>query len=274
MNSYEIDWSGKARQACPACQKPRDTALHLMPNGVAYCHRCRSTWRRDEGSTIHAMRARTAAESARVSSARDDAERHGEVAGLAQTTWRVANLVEDGGHPYLRRKGCLAHGTRVDADGRLLVPMLIAGDLVNLQRIDAQGEKRFMPGGKARGATYTLKDCTMDDGVVFVAEGFATAATVHEASGLPCLVAFSAGNLGAAVLVARRMFPADVVIVAADNDDDGHGHNPGIEAAAEVGAQFVAPGERGDWNDMLVRYGWPGVTHWLREAERLARAAR
>lgn len=278
MSATDIDWDGKARQACPACQKPRDTALHLMPSGVAYCHRCHSTWHRDEGpaivSPIHAMRARDAADSARISSARDDAERHGDVMAKAQAAWAASKLVADDGHPYLRRKGCLAHDTRVDTDGRLLVPMRIAGYVVNVQRITPGGEKRFMAGGQARGATFTLTDLTMDDDAVFVAEGFATAATVHEATALPCLVAFSSGNLAAAVLVARKKFPDSVVIVAADNDDDGQGNNPGIEAAKQSGAPFVAPGERGDWNDMLARYGWPGVVPRLREAEEQARAAR
>ncbi len=97
--------------------------------------------------------------------------------------------------PYLARKGVQAYGVRFAADGWLLVPLRdAAGTLWNVQRIaparNRYGtDKLFMKGGsKSRSLWHMLGDAA-GAALVLVAEGYATAASLHEATGLPVAVA-------------------------------------------------------------------------------------
>ena len=108
-------------------------------------------------------------------------------------------------HPYLARKGVQAHGLRVAADGRLLVPVRDrAGELQSLQTITNDGEKRFLPGGRVAGGYFAIGNPAV---TLCIAEGFATAATIHEATGYAVAVAFNAGNLEAVTRVLREKLP-------------------------------------------------------------------
>ena len=84
-------------------------------------------------------------------------------------------------HPYLSRKGVQSHGLRVDADGSLLVPMHLNNQLVSVQRIYADGKKRFLKNGIKKGASFTIPGIA---GPMIVVEGYTTAASVVEATGL------------------------------------------------------------------------------------------
>ena len=66
---------------------------------------------------------------------------------------------------------------------------------VELQKIEADGSKRFQNGGRVAGGHYLIGDVG-NGGTLLIAEGFATAATLHEMTDLPVIVAFNAGNLG------------------------------------------------------------------------------
>jgi hypothetical protein len=84
-----------------------------------------------------------------------------------------------------------------------------------------------------------------------VAEGFATAATIHETTGRPCVVAYSASNLVPVTGILREMYGAtqDIVIVA-DNDASGVGQRYAEQASAKYGARVVIPPIEGmDAND-------------------------
>ena len=112
-----------------------------------------------------------------------DAEREREAAEArqrAEDAWSKAQAAGPDSHPYLIKKGVQAHGTRV-AGGRLLVPACdLAGDLHSLQLIDGEGVKRFLPGGAVAGHCYRIGEV---NGRALLAEGFATAATIREATG-------------------------------------------------------------------------------------------
>jgi phage/plasmid primase-like uncharacterized protein len=121
-------------------------------------------------------------------------------AATAKDTWqRLAEAPDD--HPYLLKKGIKAHGTRISADGQLLlVPMYDPnGDLVNLQHIAASGSKWFLRGGRASGCCFPIPrdGGTADETRAIVCEGFATGATITEATPYHVGVAFSASNLPA-----------------------------------------------------------------------------
>lgn len=144
-------------------------------------------------------------------------------------------------HPYLRKKGLSgAHGAKMYGD-KLLIPLRDeTGMLHSLQTIDAEGEKRFLPSGRIRGCYFSIGE--KPRGALVIAEGFATACSIHEATGLATAVAFNAGNLTAVARAMRSKFPDIRIIVAADDDFETDG-NPGltkaIEAAQAIGG-FVA----------------------------------
>jgi putative DNA primase/helicase len=225
-----------------------------IPSGRFGCWRLGidHVWRADVGRRL------TAAEEmanvrrvAEAKAARDAAlERQHEVA--AQTVdaiWTSAQAASPD-HPYLKRKGIGVHGARVTGDGRLVVPLYDQdGTLSTLQYIDHDGGKLYHPGGQTGGKFWMVG--TLDEpGALFVAEGFATAATIHEVSGRPVVVAYSASNLVPVTGILREIHGAsqDIVIVA-DNDASGVGQRYAEQACAKHGARMVMPPEPGDAND-------------------------
>ena len=77
---------------------------------------------------------------------------------------------------------------------RLLIPLGDKQDkLWSLQKILPDGEKKFLPGGKVDGCFHLFGKEPEKN--LCVAEGYATAATIHEATGYAVAVAFNAGNL-------------------------------------------------------------------------------
>jgi putative DNA primase/helicase len=160
----------------------REALSHIPAN----CDR--ETWAR----VAMAQRERDRAESQRREQARTEAA-HARAAAEAAALWAQAS--DQGESDYLSRKGVQAHGLRFSADGRVLVPLCDErGELRNVQTINASGEKRFLPGGPKSGLWHW---CGKPEGapVLAVCEGYATAASVHQATGRPVAVAFDAGNL-------------------------------------------------------------------------------
>lgn len=156
-------------------------------------------------------------------------------------------------HPYLKSKGVQTHGVRTTGDGRLMVPLYDqAGNLSTLQYIDEDGGKMYHPGGKSGGCFWMVG--TMDEpGVLYVAEGFATAATIYEMTDRPCVVAYSASNLVPVTGSLREMYGAaqDIVVVA-DNDESGTGQRYAEQACEKHGVRMVMPPIEGmDVNDFV-----------------------
>jgi len=153
-------------------------------------------------------------------------------------------------HPYLKRKGIQTHGVRITGDGRLMVPLYDAdGTLSTLQYIDEDGGKLYHPGGQT-GGKFWMVGSLDEPGTLFVAEGFATAATIHETTDRPVVVAYSASNLVPVTGTLREMYGAtqDIVIVA-DHDQSGVGQRYAEQASAKYGARMVMPPILGDAND-------------------------
>jgi len=131
-------------------------------------------------------------------------------------------------HPYLVKKRIPAMELR-QAGGCLLVPLQdIDGNLVNLQRIMPNGEKRFLQCGRITGcfALAAAREIPKD-GELYIAEGWATAATIAETLCLPVVAAMHAGNLKHVAEAIRQKYPRLALVVAADNDHRTPG-NPGM----------------------------------------------
>lgn len=161
-------------------------------------------------------------------------------------------------HPYLTKKGVGSYGLRSQGTA-LLVPMLsLDGDLLSLQRIFPPDKKRFLKGGKVDRAVFKIGDFDGAQKVV-VAEGYATAASIYEATGLPVVVAFSAGNMEKVAAPLRELLPDATIIFAGDNDDSGVGQaaiNKAAKAANGIAALCPIPG---DFNDLHQAHGLDAV---------------
>jgi hypothetical protein len=171
--------------------------------------------------------------------------------------WAEAKEVVD--HPYLKKKGVGAHGIKL-YKGDLIVPMRDKDGLLHsLQRITASGVKLNWPGGAVAGYFYTIPGTGK---FAYLCEGFATGATIHEATDATVYIAFSAGNLK----TVSPLLP-DNVIVAADDDRNTKG-NPGLSAALATKRQVISPkGLSGtDFNDLAAEKGLDEVRRQLNQS--------
>ena len=171
-------------------------------------------------------------------------------------------------HPYLVRKRIEPHGIKIDRAGRLVVPVSDnQGEILSYQTIDAEGNKRFLKGGKIEGGFYELRG---NRKVIFIGEGFATCASIHQATGFTTLVAFDCGNLAKVAKSAKEMFLGSRIVICADNDQFTEG-NPGItkakSAASLVFGEIVyptfnesdLPSKPTDFNDLHTLQGIEAV---------------
>lgn len=201
-------------------------------------------------------------------------QRQREVAAVTvESIWTSAQAASHE-HPYLQRKGIQTHGARITGDGRLVVPLYGADGLISsLQYIDHDGGKLYHPGGQTGGKFWMLG--TMDEpGTLYVAEGFATAATIHETTNRPVVIAYSASNLVPVTGTLREMYGAtQELVIVADNDKSGVGQRYAEQACAKHGARMVMPPEPGDANDYaqagndLAGLLAPAADDWLIRAD-------
>jgi putative DNA primase/helicase len=142
------------------------------------------------------------------------------------------------------------------------------GETVGLQCIYPDGQKRFIKGTPKAGAYCVLGRPSKKGPIVF-AEGYATGASVHMATGMCVVVAFDCGNLLPVARKIRAAMPEAEFLFAADDDAWTDG-NPGMtaanECAAELGGHVVAPvwihsrpEKHTDFNDLHVDEGLDAV---------------
>lgn len=195
--------------------------------------------------------------------AKRDAEQqrlNAEAAEQAQAM--LSKAIEAPDHPYLVRKGIDAHGVKA-LDGVLLVPMQdVTGKVWNVERIDADGHKKGLAGGRRNGLFFTFG--TIKDEVL-ICEGFSTGASIHEATGKPVAVAFNAGNLPHVAQALRNQSTGLDIVICGDDDHHNEintGRQKADEAGKLVGGRVVYPkltGDGTDFNDMASEAGLPAV---------------
>ena len=165
---------------------------------------------------------------------------HAEAQAKAARLWGQARPATNA-HPYLQRKRIGAIGIRQLRDMLLIPARDAAGTLHTLQFISPDGSKRFLSGGRIAGCYYAMG---RPAGSLLLCEGYATAATVFQATGEATAVAFNAGNLPTVARALRAKFPRLRIVVCADNDAATPG-NPGLtkatEAARAVGGFVAVP---------------------------------
>lgn len=219
----------------------------------------RSTWAAD-GKRMSEAERETFAKLIEAAKAKAQAERRAEHEARAieaRAEWAAA-APADPAHPYLLKKVVKPH-TLHQRGGLLIVPLFDAfGLLWNVQRIQADGGKRFKA-GRAGGLFCPVGDFN-EPRTILLCEGWATGATLHEETGHPVLCAMTAGNLLPVAKAARSAWAGAELVICADNDRQTEG-NPGVTyataAAKATWARLIVPefpgGEAGsDFNDLAA----------------------
>ena len=164
------------------------------------------------------LRRRAAEDRKRADAARKaDAEK---AAQRAAAAWN--KCLPNGECDYLARKGVEAYGLRFSPRRAALVPMLDThGKMHGLQVLRPSTQKKgrpkqyWPPGVSVKGHFHLMGLPTW---IVLVAEGYASAASIHEATGLPTAVAFDAGNMPAVAHALAKHYRGVHVLMCADDD--------------------------------------------------------
>jgi len=171
------------------------------------------------------------------------------------------------GNAYLTRKGfpaleCLTLTTTHKTGGvtyragDVVVPLHDGyGALVNLQFINADGLKRTLKGGQVKGASHIIEGQKQAGKRLWIAEGYATALTMHQLTGETVMVALSSVNLLSLASLARQKHPACQIVLAADRDLNGDGQTKAAAAAEACEGVVALPPVFGDWNDAFMLHG-------------------
>lgn len=202
-----------------------------------------------------------------------------ETAREAEKIWNEASPTGHSAYVEKKHLGGL-HGARIkESPGRgteLLVPARdIDGKMWGLQRIYADSSKYFLAGQKKVGCFHQIGgEIVGHKPLIYIAEGFATAASIHIATGVPTIVAFDAGNLEAVGRAIRDRYRNARIIYCADNDrfrETNIGVEKATAAARRVGAKVIVPvfqsdlGKPTDFNDLQMVEGIEAVRTQLKE---------
>ncbi|PIE01438.1 MAG: hypothetical protein CSA79_00545 [Thiothrix nivea] len=186
-------------------------------------------------------------------------------------------------HPYLSRKCIFPNGARQSAkryqvrpqthespeqyipEGALIIPIHDrTGNLQGIYQINDDGRK--IARGTLKGGSLWIGGGLTTGEVpnrIYIAEGYATAVSVHMRTRNPVVACFSTSNLLPIGKELRQQYPNAELIYAADNDIGSfiqiggrRIENPGKyyaeQAARSVSASVVLPlvdGVKSDWND-------------------------
>lgn len=158
-----------------------------------------------------------------------------EASVYAETIWKEAS--ECNAHPYLTRKKVKSYGVRVYKN-HLIIPIYdYKQKLTSIQYIDPEGNKRFLSGGKIKGCWYVLGDLSKAD-VAYLAEGYATAASIFEATDVPVIIAFSASQLLPVASLVQDDYPNLKIFNARDL---GSIAEKQAEKLKEIGVETFSP---------------------------------
>ena len=178
----------------------------------------------------------------------EQAKAHEEAAKKARWIWGQSKpIIDQSQHKYLIKKHIQPHGTRL-YKGALAIPLGDeSGAIVNLQFINADGSKRFLSGGRKKSCCSYIGEQTE---TILIAEGWATGASLYEATGHYVVVALDAGNLKPVAEVTRSKYPTSKIIICADNDPVGI--EKATQAAFVSNGLYIAPPTAGqDFNDFI-----------------------
>ena len=186
----------------------------------------------------------------RADRARKDSLKHSEAAIRARSIWTNATPAID--HPYLTRKQVQAHGIRQSGEA-LIIPMYRGRELRSIQRIFPSGQKLFLEGGATSAAYYPIGHI---NGRLWIAEGFATSGSIHEATGDAVACAFSGFNMAKVAKSFHKQYPDLDIRIAGDAGGEPFANEAMIACLGKSALPVFDDGDDGsDWNDFLCLYG-------------------
>lgn len=144
----------------------------------------------------------------------------------------------DDAHGYLVKKQVKGHGLRQEGD-KLVTPIRDEkGTIWSLQFINPHGDKLYVSGGVKASNFHVLGDLDKGKTVLF-AEGYATCASLHEATGLPVVEVFDASNIEPVVAaLGARLRGKDKIICG---DDDVLTHDRVVDTLnKQIASEFAA----------------------------------
>jgi len=168
----------------------------------------------------------------------------------AQNIWENAQKSTEK-HEYLQKKHIKPNTARIDNKGNLIVPLYDSnGQITSLRYISRDGKSKwFQKNGSVKGCYGILGDLK-DQGRVYIAEGFSTAASIYEATGTATIISFGKGNILPVSVALKDKHPQLEQIIVADNDKSGVGEKAAQAAAAKTRARVILIPELGmDAND-------------------------
>lgn len=209
---------------------------------------------------------------------RDDAEIAERATQQAAELYAGAEPVtEPGQHEYLiaKRLPSAPGGLRVDRKTLLIPVYNEAGQIQTVQKIfpdpdTGERERRFHRHTSTKNGFLFLgeKGEVKKTGIALIAEGYATAATIHHVTELPVFVGFSADGLLPVAEMIRRKYPDVNIIICGDNDKSGVGQQTAQQAAEATNSKFIIPafnpGEYGDYNDLYAQQGAETMTEQIK----------
>jgi putative DNA primase/helicase len=208
---------------------------------------------------------------------RAETERHTKARKTA--AWILDRAKPVVSHPYLSTKGVKVFGDVREYRGALVLPLRdLNGELHSLQFISPAGEKRFLSGGKIAGCFFTLDH--NPETPLLICEGYATGASINEATGLLTICSMNCGNLLAVAKALREKCPQLEIVICADNDAftivNGQPKNSGLDAATEtakaIHAKLAVPHFKDtstkptDFNDLAALAGLAEVKRQIESA--------
>jgi putative DNA primase/helicase len=176
-------------------------------------------------------------------------------------------------HQYLTQKQVKPNGLKLHKNA-LVVPVRDTNGVLHGLQFITPENKRFKSGTNKKAHYYAIGGKPRT--VLYLAEGYATAATIFEVTGEPVAVCFDAGNLLPVAEALRAKMPTVQLILCADNDRNTEG-NPGLTkataAAIAVNGLVAVPDFKEsatgtDFNDMAAQLGADEVLAQLRQASK------
>jgi len=261
----EKSGKGEIRVNCMNCEGSQNNTLSInTETGVFNCFRC--------GIKGNALKGGYS----------DNSEKSAQEKALGM----LNNSYPVNGFPYLKTKQIKAYGgirgyEFADGERVILIPVMNCHDeTLSLQIIKENGDKRFLKDTEKKGNFFRIQG----NENLYLCEGYATGASIHEATGGTVYIAFDAGNLESVLnkvidIHTKKddlgyIHPNQRITVCADNDHKAEG-NPGVNKAIKAALQYedvkvVYPVDiKGtDFNDLAAEKGPDAVKDRIAQAWR------
>lgn len=162
----------------------------------------------------------------------------------AKRTWESKSVDRD--CPYLDRKQVKNYGCKVNGKGNLIIPLFdIHGNIWNIQEIHADGHKPYLYGARLDFCFYMIGEVTDPNQIICFVEGYATGASVYEATGRTTVVTFQSSNVDKVASEIRKLHPNARFVYCADDDSHSNPPDAGLKAAnkavAAAGGIVILP---------------------------------